>query len=227
MRDEPLEERLATLRARIVRAAREAGRPADSVTLVAVSKGQPPARIAAAIDAGLCHFGENRVQEAALRWPPLRPTVPALTLALIGRLQTNKAADAIALFDEIHTLDRTSLAEALAGSMAKYGRRPACFIQVNTGAEPQKAGIAPEAADAFIEDCRTRLGLPVVGLMCLPPAADPPAPHFAFLRQIARRHGLAQLSMGMSADFETAIALGATHVRIGTALFGVRPAATV
>jgi PLP dependent protein len=146
-------------------------------------------------------------------------------LHLIGPLQTNKAREAVALFDVIETLDRPRLAEALAAEMARTGRRPACFVQVNTGEEPQKAGIVPSAAGAFIADCRDRLGLPIAGLMCIPPLDELPAVHFAFLRELARRHGVAQLSMGMSADFETAIAFGATHVRVGTAIFGERPPA--
>ena len=174
------------------------------------------------LEAGQRLFGENRVQEAAGKWPALRSAFPEIELHLIGPLQTNKVAEAVGLFDAIETLDREKLARALAGEMAKQGRRPACFVQINTGEEPQKAGIAPSLADPFIALCRGELGLPVEGLMCIPPQDADPAPHFALLRAIARRNALAGLSMGMSGDFETAIAAGATHVRIGTAIFGAR-----
>jgi pyridoxal phosphate enzyme (YggS family) len=203
-------------------AAEIAGRRADAVTLIAVSKFQPEGRIRAALDLGQLHFGENRVQEAEGRWPALRPLYPGLALHFIGHLQSNKAAEAVALFDVIHAIDRPKLAKAVAEAMAKSGRRPACLVQVNTGEETQKGGVLPAAADALIEECRTRWRLPLVGLMCIPPEDDAPAPHFALLAAIAKRHGLAQLSMGMSADFETAIRLGATHVRVGTAIFGAR-----
>jgi pyridoxal phosphate enzyme (YggS family) len=213
---------LASVRARIEAAARAAGRPADAVTLVAVSKTHPAEAVRAALAAGQRVFGENRVQEALAKFPALRSDFPDLTLHLIGPLQTNKVRDALAHGDVIETVDRPRLAEALAREMAKSGRRPDCLIEVNTGAEPQKAGVLPEAADAFIADCRDRLGLPIRGLMCIPPEHEEPALHFALLREIARRNDLAVLSMGMSADFETAIRFGATHVRVGTAIFGAR-----
>jgi pyridoxal phosphate enzyme (YggS family) len=223
MPDADLARRFAEVRRRIADAAAVAGRGAAEVELVAVSKTQPVEAVAAALASGQRLFGENRVQEAMAKFPALRERHPDLVLHLIGPLQTNKVRDAVALFDAIETVDRPRLAEALAAEFARSGRRPRCFVQVNTGEEPQKAGIAPGDADAFIEDCRGRLGLPVVGLMCIPPQDEEPAPHFALLREIARRHGLAALSMGMSADFETAIRFGATHVRVGTALFGERP----
>jgi pyridoxal phosphate enzyme (YggS family) len=217
---------LAAVRGRIEAAARAAGRPADAVTLVAVSKTHPVDAVLAALTAGQRIFGENRVQEALAKFPELRRQFPDLTLHLIGPLQTNKVKDAVAHGDVIETVDRPRLAEALAREMAKSGRRPPCFIEVNTGQEPQKAGILPEATDGFIRDCRDRLELPIVGLMCVPPAHEEPALHFALLREIARRNGLLQLSMGMSADFETAIRFGATHVRVGTAIFGARRVAS-
>jgi hypothetical protein len=168
------------------------------------------------------HFGENRVQEAAAKWPALRAATPGITLHLIGPLQTNKVAEAVALFDTIHSLDRPKLAEKLAGEMARQNRRLDCFIQVNTGQEPQKAGVDPLDADAFIVQCRDTFHLPVVGLMCVPPVDEEPSPHFALLREIARRHDLASLSMGMSSDFEIALMFGATHIRVGSAIFGER-----
>ena len=213
---------LVEVRARVAAAAELAGRRADAVTLIAVSKFQPEARIRAALDLGQHHFGENRVQEAAGRWPALRPRYPDLTLHFIGHLQSNKAAEAIALFDAIHSVDRAKLAKALAEAMTRANRRPDCFVQVNTGEEPQKGGVLPAEADALIEACRDKWQLPLVGLMCIPPEDDDPAPHFALLATLAKRHGLTGLSMGMSADFETAIRLGATHVRVGTAIFGAR-----
>ncbi|MDB5407590.1 MAG: YggS family pyridoxal phosphate-dependent enzyme [Rhodospirillales bacterium] len=215
---------LATIRGRIAAAAGACGRAPAEVTLVAVSKTHSEDAVRAALQAGQRVFGENRVQEAAQKFPALRDDHPDLVLHLIGPLQTNKVREAVSLFDVIETVDRPRLAEALAGEMAKTGRHPSCFIQVNTGEEPQKAGIAPGDAGAFIADCRDRLGLTVAGLMCIPPLDEPPAIHFAFLRELARRHGVAQLSIGMSADFETAITFGATHVRVGTAIFGARPA---
>jgi pyridoxal phosphate enzyme (YggS family) len=214
--------RLAAVKARIAAAAEAAGRAPDGIRLVAVSKTKGPAEIMPVLEAGHRLFGENRVQEAAGKWPALRSAFPEIELHLIGPLQTNKAAEAVALFDALETLDREKLARTLAGEMAKQGRRPACFIQINTGEEPQKAGIAPSLADAFIALCRGGLGLPVEGLMCIPPLEADPAPHFALLREIARRNALAGLSMGMSGDFEAAIAAGATHVRVGTAIFGGR-----
>jgi hypothetical protein len=192
------------------------------VTLVAVSKTNPAERVRAALAAGQRVFGENRVQEALGKFPGLRGAFPELRLHLIGPLQTNKIRDAVAHFDVIETVDRPRLAEALANEMGKTGRRLPCYIEVNTGEEPQKAGIWPEAADGFIADCRNRLGLPIAGLMCIPPGHEEPSLHFALLREIARRNGLAELSMGMSADYETAIRFGATHVRVGTAIFGAR-----
>jgi pyridoxal phosphate enzyme (YggS family) len=217
---------LAAVRGRIEAAARAAGRPADAVSLVAISKTHPAGSVRAALQAGQRVFGENRVQEAIAKFPGLRRDFPDLTLHLIGPLQTNKVKDAVAHCDVIETVDRPRLAEALAREMERSGRHLPCFIEVNTGEEPQKAGVLPTAADAFIADCRGRLGLPVMGLMCIPPEHEEPALHFALLREIAKRNGLDQLSMGMSADFETAIRFGATHVRVGTAIFGARRVAT-
>ncbi len=216
---------LDEIRSRMAEAARAAGRDPSAVELVAVSKLQPEERIEAALRAGQRIFGENRVQEAAGRWPALRERFEGLTLHLIGPLQTNKVRQAVELFDVIETVDRPRLAKALADEMERSGRRPKCLIQVNTGAEPQKSGVLPPEADAFIESCRREHGLPVVGLMCIPPQDEEPAPHFALLRKIAERHDLEVLSMGMSADFEIAIRFGATHVRVGSALFGERPKA--
>jgi hypothetical protein len=213
---------LAAVRARLVRAARSAGRDPATVGLVAISKTQPGDIVAAALDAGHRLFGENRVQEAQAKYPALKARYHDLRLHLVGPLQSNKAADAVALFDAIETVDRPRLAEALARAMERQGKRPACFIQVNTGAETQKAGVAPEAADSFIAQCRTRWNLPVEGLICVPPVSVDPAPHFSLLADIAARNGLRQLSMGMSGDFEIAIAHGATLIRIGTAIFGSR-----
>ncbi len=215
---------LAAVQRRIAAAAVAAGRTPQSVTLVAVSKTLPGAAVREALDAGHRVFGENRVQEAEVKYPALRESFPDFALHLIGPLQTNKVRDAVALFDVIETVDRPRLAEALAREMDRSGRRPPCLIEVNTGEEPQKSGIPPAEADAFIGDCRDRLGLPIVGLMCVPPLDEEAAPHFALLREIARRTGLELLSMGMSADFETAIRFGATHVRVGTAIFGSRGA---
>lgn len=214
-----LTERLADVRRRIAAAALKAGRAPEDITLITVAKGQAPESIARAWTDGARHFGESRAQEAARHWPAAQP---GRALHLIGPLQTNKVRPAVALFDAIYTLDREKLARALQAEMGASGRRPDCFIEVNVGAEPQKAGVAPEAAEAFVALCRDRLGLPVVGLMCIPPAAAEPAPYFALLREIARRCGLARLSMGMSADYEVAIAFGATHVRVGSAIFGPR-----
>ena len=220
--EEVIAVNLSAVRGRIEAAARGAGRSADAVTLVAVSKTNPASAVRAAMAAGHRVFGENRVQEALEKFPGLRNEFPDLTLHLIGPLQTNKVKEAVAHFDVIETVDRPRLAEALAREMQRAGRRPACLIEVNTGEEPQKAGVFPAAADDFIVDCRDRLGLPVEGLMCVPPHGEGPSPHFALLREIARRHNLPVLSMGMSADFETAIRFGATHVRVGTAIFGAR-----
>jgi PLP dependent protein len=215
---------LARVLARIDAAARGAGRAPEDAALVAVAKTQPQEAVAAALAAGQRLYGENRVQEAQGKFPALRERVPDLRLHLIGPLQTNKVQDALALFDVIETLDRIRLAEALARGMERTGKRPACLIEVNTGEEPQKSGVMPREADAFIARCRDGLGLPVAGLMCIPPEHEEPSPHFALLREIARRNGLKQLSMGMSADFEIAIRFGATLVRVGTAVFGPRRA---
>lgn len=213
---------LGQVRAAIARAERDHGRPAGSVTLVAVSKTKPESEILPALEAGQRVFGENRVQEADAKWPALRARFFDIELHLIGPLQTNKVREAIELFDVIETLDREKLALALADERAKRGRCPRLLVQVNTGAEAQKAGVLPEEADAFIARCRDVHGLPVEGLMCIPPAGEPPSAHFALLAMIARRHDLPVLSMGMSADFDAAIQLGATHVRIGSAIFGDR-----
>ena len=192
------------------------------ITLVAVSKRQPDDRIDAALDAGHRCFGENRVQEAQSRWNARRAAYPDLTLHLIGALQTNKAADAVALFDVIEVVDRPKLARALSVEMDKQNRQLACYIQVNTGDEPQKSGISPTDVDDFIRQCRDEFGLDIVGLMCIPPADEEPAMHFALLTTIAKRNGLEKLSMGMSGDYEEAIAFGATSVRVGSAIFGAR-----
>jgi pyridoxal phosphate enzyme, YggS family len=203
---------LEDVRARIAKAEREAGRPEGSVALIAVSKVQPEARVAAVLEAGHRVFGENRVQEAQTRWPPFRERFEGIELHLIGPLQTNKAKQAVAFFDAIHTIDRPKLAAKVADAIQSEGRAPKLFVQVNTGEEPQKAGVVPQEADAFIAACRADFGLDVAGLMAIPPADEAPAPHFALLAKIAERNGLAGLSMGMSADYEQAIALGATHV---------------
>ena len=216
--------RLAAVQARIAAAAEAAGRPAGAIELVAVSKTHPAAAVREALLAGQRVFGENRVQEAQAKYPALREEFSDLALHLIGPLQTNKVREAVALCDVIETVDRPRLAEALAREMERTGRRPPCFIEVNTGEEPQKSGILPAAADSFIGDCRDRLALPIIGLMCVPPQDEEPSLHFALLREIARRNDLSLLSMGMSADYETAIRFGATHVRIGTAIFGARGA---
>ncbi len=213
---------LEDVRARIDAAVARAGRPAGSVALVAVSKVQPLARVEAVLEAGHRLFGENRVQEAAGKWPSLRERFPDVALHLIGPLQSNKAKQAVALFDAIQSLDRASLAARLADAIAAAGRAPALFVQVNTGREPQKAGVPPEDADAFLAACARDYGLTVAGLMAIPPEGENPTPHFALLAEIAARNGLSALSMGMSGDFESAIALGATHVRVGSALFGER-----
>ena len=219
---EAIAANLAAVRARIAAAARGAGRDPGAVGLVAVSKTQPAEAVAAALAAGQRLFGENRVQEAEAKYPALKAAHPDLRLHLIGPLQTNKVRDAVRLFDVIETVDRPRLAAALAREMEHQDRRLPCFVEVNTGAEPQKAGIAPADADAFIAECRDRLRLPLVGLMCVPPEHEEPSPHFALLREIARRNGLVGLSMGMSADFEIAIRFGASLVRLGTAVFGPR-----
>jgi pyridoxal phosphate enzyme (YggS family) len=223
--DSPIIAQWRRVNASIAEACTRAGRDPAAVTLLAVSKTHPAEAARALLEAGQRDFGENRVQEAQGKWPALKDSFPDLRLHLIGPLQTNKVRDAVALFDAIETVDRPRLAEALAREMDRAGRRLDCYIEVNVGAEPQKAGVLPEAADAFITDCRTRLALPVVGLMCIPPDGEDATPHFKMLAAIAARHGIARLSMGMSGDFEAAIAAGSTEVRVGTAIFGARPKA--
>ena len=213
---------LAHVRAEIARACKDVGREPSSVTLVAVSKTFEADAIVPVIASGQRVFGENRVQEAKTKWPALIERNPGIELHLIGPLQSNKAKEAVALFGAIHSVDRASLCEALAKEIAKQGKSPTLFVQVNTGAEPQKAGVLPEDADAFLKSCRDSYGLTISGLMCIPPAEEAPGPHFALLATIARRNGLKLLSMGMSADFASAIAMGATHVRVGSAIFGGR-----
>jgi len=216
--------RLEEIRAELAGLAVAAGRAADAVQLVAVSKTKPVEAVLEALGAGQRRFGENRVQEAMAKFPELRGAFPALSLHLIGPLQTNKLKEALEIFDVIETVDRPKLAEALAQAYAKGPvRTSALLIQVNTGEEPQKAGIPPREADDFIRDCVERLQLPIAGLMCIPPVDDEPSLHFALLHSIARRHGLGTLSMGMSADYPLAVQQGATHVRIGSAIFGERP----
>ena len=215
-------DRLAEVRRKIAEAARGAGRDPAAVTLVAVSKTHGAERVQELIDAGQRIFGENRVQEAEDKFPALKAAHPDLELHLIGPLQTNKAREAVALFDVIQSVDRERLAATLAKEMERAGRRPACYVQVNTGEEPQKAGVLPAEVDAFVAACRDTHRLPVVGLMCIPPVDEDPSLHFALLAKMAARNGLDRVSMGMSADYETAVRLGATHVRVGTALFGSR-----
>jgi len=214
--------RLASVHRAIAQACARAGRDPAGVTLVAVSKTFGAAAIAPVIAAGQRVFGENRVQEAKAKWPALKEHDPAIELHLVGPLQSNKAKEAVALFDAVHSVDRPSLCEALAAEIAKQGRQPLLFAEINTGGEPQKSGVLPQEADGFLARCREAYRLPIAGLMCLPPIDEPPAPHFALAAKIARRNGLSLLSMGMSADFELAIAFGATHVRVGTAIFGER-----
>ena len=218
-----ISQSLARIRARIEAAAHRAGRDPAGVTLVAVSKTHPAEAVAAALAAGQTVFGENRVQEAAQKFPALRESHPALKLHIIGGLQTNKARDAVRIADVIESLDRPKLAQAIAEAMAKENRRPELLIQVNIGEEPQKSGVLPAEAPAFIRACREEWKLPVTGLMCIPPAEGDPRPHFAALAAMAKEHGLAKLSMGMSGDFETAVEEGATLVRVGSAIFGARP----
>lgn len=215
-------ERLAFVRAEIRKAALANNRKPEDVTLIAVSKTFPAEAIIPVLEAGQRIFGENRVQEAKSKWPGLRERYTDVELHLIGPLQSNKAKEAVALFDAIHTVDRPKIAEALASEIAKQDRAPKLFIEVNTGGEAQKAGVSPKEADAFIKMCREQYGLAIEGLMCIPPFDEPPAPHFALLAKIAARNGLAKLSMGMSADYVSAIAFGATHVRVGSAIFGER-----
>ena len=218
-----IRKNLSTIGARMAGAAEAAGRAPDSITLVAISKAHPASAAHQALIAGHRVFGENRVQEAEEKWPALKDEFPNAVLHLVGALQRNKVHRAVALCDVIQTIDRPKLARALADEISKSGRRPQCFIQVNTGEEPQKGGILPETADSFIAECHDILGPALRGLMCIPPLDQEPSLHFALLGEIAARNGLQELSMGMSGDFETAIRLGATHVRVGTGVFGERP----
>jgi pyridoxal phosphate enzyme (YggS family) len=220
--DDAIQAAIGAVRARIADAARGAGRDPSAVTLVAVSKTFGEDAVRAALDAGQRVFGENRVQEAAGKFPALKARYPDLELHLIGPLQTNKAREAVALFDVIESVDRERLARELAKEMARAGRRPRLYVQVNIGEEPQKAGVAPAELDALLASCKA-LGLAIEGLMCIPPVDQPPAPFFARLRELAARHALPVASMGMSGDYAEAIAQGATHVRVGSAIFGVRP----
>jgi len=217
-----LQERLNEVRSHIAAAERQAGRPAGSVQLVAVSKTFDADQIRPAISAGQRVFGENRVQESQAKWPELKAETPGIELHLIGPLQSNKAADAVALFDVIETIDREKIARAIADEMKVQGKILRLYVQVNTGLEPQKAGIAPDDTVAFVDFCRKELGLPVEGLMCIPPAEENPGPHFALLAKLSKRAGVEKLSMGMSSDYEIAVAFGATSVRVGSAIFGAR-----
>ena len=217
-------DRLAAVKSKISDACGAAGRSVQSVELVAVSKTFDADAITPVIEAGQRVFGENRVQEAQQKWPGLKDQTKGIDLHLIGPLQSNKAADAVALFDVIETVDREKIARALAREMERQDRRPKLFIQVNTGLEPQKAGVAPDQLASFMAMCRQDIGLDIAGLMCIPPANENPGPHFALLAKLASEVGLAELSMGMSADYETAIAFGATSVRVGSAIFGARSA---
>ena len=216
--------RLRDIEAKIAASALEAGRAASDVTLIAVSKTFPADAIVPALEAGHRQFGENRVQEAKAKWPALRERFADTKLHLIGPLQSNKAREAVDVFDAIHSLDRESLAIALVQEIDRSGRRPDLFVQVNTGLEPQKGGISPAETAAFLARCRTEWHLPVSGLMCIPPEDEEASIHFAMLAKLARENGLTRLSMGMTGDFEKAIAFGATHIRVGSAIFGVRPA---
>jgi pyridoxal phosphate enzyme (YggS family) len=218
----PVAENLAAILARIEAARKKAIAPSPKTTLIAVTKTHDEDRIRPALEAGHRVFGENRVQEAMAKWPALKRDYPDIELHLIGPLQTNKARDAVGLFDAIHAVDRPKLAEHLKAEMARAGKTLTLFVQVNTGEEPQKAGVAPEETNAMIGTMRDGLGLPVKGLMCIPPVEEEPSPHFALLAKLARENALPFLSMGMSGDFETAIRFGATHVRVGTAIFGER-----
>jgi pyridoxal phosphate enzyme (YggS family) len=213
---------LAAVENEIARACRDARRDRASVTLIAVSKTFDAGAISPVIEAGQRVFGENRVQEAKAKWPGLMSAYPGIALHLIGPLQSNKAKEAVALFDAIHSVDRPSICEALAKEINSQQRQPQLFVQLNTGEEPQKAGVAPGEADAFIASCREKYGLPISGLMCIPPVDDAPGPHFALTAKIAARNGLKYLSMGMSADYPIAIQFGATHIRVGSAIFGHR-----
>jgi hypothetical protein len=218
----PVADNLAAILARIEAARKKAVAPAPKTTLIAVTKTHDEDRIRPALEAGQRVFGENRVQEALAKWPALKHDYPDIELHLIGPLQTNKVKDAVGLFDAIHAIDRLKLAEHLKTEIARTGRNLTLFVQVNTGEEPQKAGVAPAETRAIIETVRDRMGLPVKGLMCIPPAEEEPSPHFALLKKLAQENALSLLSMGMSGDFETAIRFGATHVRVGTAIFGER-----
>lgn len=215
-------QRLHEVDAAVLRATADHGRTPGSVRLIAVSKTIPAEGIRPVLEAGQRLFGENYVQESAGKWPALRERFPDTAVHLIGPLQSNKAREAVTLFDAIHSLDRVSLAKELAREIDRAGRSPTLLVQVNTGSEPQKGGVLPEGVDAFIATCRTTFGFTIAGLMCIPPADDNPSPHFALLASIAARNGVPLLSMGMSADYEAAIQLGATHVRVGTAIFGAR-----
>jgi len=217
-----LQERLDDVRARIATAEREAGRAEGSVQLVAVSKTFDADQIRPAIDAGQRIFGENRVQESQGKWPGLKAETSDIELHLIGPLQSNKAAEAVALFDVIETVDREKIARALAVEMKRQGKSPRLYVQVNTGLEPQKAGIAPDDTPSFVSLCRDELGLSIDGLMCIPPADENPGPHFALLAKLAKASGVEKLSMGMSGDYQVAVAFGATSVRVGSAIFGTR-----
>jgi pyridoxal phosphate enzyme (YggS family) len=214
--------RLDEVHQRMARALERSGRTLDAARLIVVSKTFDAAAIAPVLAAGQRDFGENRVQEAQGKWPALRERFPDLRLHLIGPLQSNKAREAVALFDCIHSIDRPKIAQSIAAEMARAGKQLTLFVQVNTGEEPQKAGVMPGEADAFLARCRTEWGLSIAGLMCIPPADEPPSPHFALLAKIAARNGLSGLSMGMSGDFEQALMLGATHIRVGSAIFGNR-----
>jgi hypothetical protein len=213
---------LEAVRSQVAQACRDANRDPATVTLVAISKTFAAEAIEPVIVGGQQIFGENRVQEAKAKWPPLTARYSGIELHLVGSLQSNKAKEAVTLFDAIHSVDRTGLAEALAKEISRQNRQPLLFVEINTGAEPQKAGVLPQDADAFLAACRDRYGLSISGLMCIPPHDEAPAPHFALTAKIAKRNRLTLLSMGMSADFPTAIAFGATHVRVGTAIFGGR-----
>jgi pyridoxal phosphate enzyme (YggS family) len=221
MDDASAAARLTEVRTAIAKAAAAAGRPVGAITLIAVSKTHPAEAIRPLIRAGQTDFGENRVQEAAAKWPGLRDSAPNIRLHLVGQLQSNKAEEAVALFDAIHSVDRPSLVAALSKAMDRSGRRPDCFVQVNIGNEPQKGGCPIPDLPALIDSCRAA-NLPLAGLMCVPPSDVEPAPYFALLAKLARRHGVNGLSMGMSGDYPTAVSLGATHIRVGTALFGTR-----
>lgn len=216
-------ENLRAIKSELAKALEEAGRSPESVVITAVSKTHDASRILPLLEAGHRVFGENRVQEAMSKWPPLRAQFPDIELRLIGPLQSNKAKEAVAFFDVIETVDRPKIAAALAREIEKQGRRPKCLIQVNTGEEPQKAGVAPADADDFLQKCRNEYGLKIIdGLMCIPPVNEDPAPHFALLAKMAGRNALSELSMGMSKDYALAARLGATHLRIGTGVFGPR-----